>query len=163
MGLALKTGDLTPQQKAFVDWLVNCPKRPKRMEQLAKLKELTGVEYSKSDLIYLRLSPGWRIYTQKTEEELYQRAKRKAVELMPQAMELYGDAMKWVKQKKDYRAAPPLVVPLLDRVIAKHEQNVVPLAVTITLTASQERLLELAAPVVEAEVVEIIEAAKTDE
>ena len=162
MGLALKTGDLSPQLKAFADWLVNCPKRPRRAEQLAMLKDLTGIEYSKSDLVNLRMSPGWQAYVHRSEEELYKRAKRKAVELLPIGMELYGDAMKWVKYKKDYRAAPALVVPLLDRVIQKHEQNVIPVNVTITLAPSQERLLEGALPVIEAEVVEVSEVAKPD-
>ena len=157
MGLALKTGDLSPQLKAFADWLVNCPKRPKRKEQLAMLKELTGTEYSGTDLVYLRQSPGWQAYVHRSEEELYKRAKRKAVELLPIGMDLYGDAMKWVKAKKDYRAAPALVVPLLDRVIEKHEKNIIPVAVTITLAPSQERLLDGALPVVEAEVIAVIE------
>ena len=68
-------------------------------------------------------------------------------------MEVHEMALREVKAKKDYKAAPALTVPLLDRVLPK-KQEAVPQAFSVTITTA--RLDALHAPPTEIEVEAVV-------
>lgn len=154
--------DLTPQVREFATWYAKATGKVGFQSRWTKEKQrlmylrFTGYAISGYELSQLKKHSEFKGYVREIQESMQtqiEAAQQVAARLLPLGMEVHEMALREVKAKKDYKAAPALTVPLLDRVLPK-KQEAVPQAFSVTITTA--RLDALHAPPTEIEVEAVV-------
>jgi hypothetical protein len=155
-------GEVLPQwAKDFCHWLSLHPstRMPKQLEAATAL---AGTAVSYPELRLLKSQKAFRemwFRLRGAYEHEVNTAKEKYAKMAVKAAKIHDEMLDEVREKKDTRAAPPLVVPFLDRVWPKAAEGTTQATqVNITLSASQLAKLDEPEMEVSAEIVPAIPA-----
>ena len=145
---------LSPQQREFARWLARY--RAPIHEQLKKLKELTGYDWSEDARKTLLGNGLFRTYFLAIKEQGERSIRLRVIEIAAKGMELADWAMDRAKANDDYRAVPNLVSPFLERALPRRQDLVTTSqTIIIQITGAQKAVMEASAPVVDAEIISI--------
>jgi hypothetical protein len=154
--------ELEPQVREFATWYAKATGKvgfgarwTKEKQRLMYLR-FTGYAITGYELSQLKKNTEFKGYVREIQESMQtqiEAAQKVAARLLPLGMEVHEMALQEVKSKKDYKAAPALTVPLLDRVMPK-KQETAPQAFSVTITTA--RLDALNAPSTEIEVEAVV-------
>ena len=147
---------LAPWEKDYCHWLA-VQSRPSKERQLEVASALAGTQLYPTELDRLRSRRAFRELWHRLRGEFEQEineAKEKFASLLPKAAEVYERMIDKVDREEDVRAAPALLVPLLDRAWAKREEKA-PVAPSVHIHLSTNQIAGLQAPVMVVEAKEV--------
>lgn len=176
---ALGTDELAPWEEQFARWMAAQTTRVDHEDEETIVRLLVGHDLSRRALRQTKTKIAWKRVYQNARAEVYEeqlkRAKGRAVSMMPKAMGVLGKAVAALDREFDrgfnpdgsvnkdvdllpaIRSTPPLLTPLLDRVIPrKTETSTTATTITVNLTPEQAAGMDAPIRVVTAE--EVIKA-----
>lgn len=159
---------LEPWEERYCKWLALQPK-VNRLQQVEVASVLAGRDVSRQELIQLRLSAPWRACWAEHREvdTALKRAKADLIEVIEKTPRRLEKALALAMDPTDgglpdVRAATPLLVAMVDRILPKKSEGETGLrSLHITLSVEQANGLDASAHVVEAE--ELAEVVSVEE
>ena len=148
-------GTLGPQHREFARWLAAVPKRS-IPDQLAKLQECTGYDWSNEERQTLLGTGPFRTYFLVLREKSIRTARVRVEEVAVKGI----DALDWAIDKAikdgDHRAIPSIVSPALERAMPRRQDMVAQApTIIIQISGAQRAILDSSPPIVDAEILSV--------
>lgn len=157
--LELEGDCLEPWQRDFCHWLSLHP-RSRYPDQLDAASALASTSVTLDELKRMKARKPWREMWFKLRgayEDEINSAKEKYAKMAVKAATIHDEMLDIVRKDKDTRAAPPLLIPLLERAWPKQSDGpTVATQINITLSPAQQLGLESPAFEVTAEEVKVL-------
>lgn len=133
-----------PWQREFARWFARMPRGTAIENQLGKLKELTGYEWTFSQLKFLKSSGLFREYVNVMRERSLAAAKLRIGEIAYEAVEGLAEGIAVTREEKDYATMAKLTGQVLERTMPRRDELVNQrLTINVSLTKEQQALEEL--------------------
>lgn len=154
-------GTLGPQHREFARWLADKP-HVGINEQLEKLKECTGYDWSNDERKVLLGTGPFRTYFLAVREKSLRSARIRIEEVAVKGIEALDWAIDKAIKEGDHRSIPNIVSPALERAMPRRQDlvNTAP-TIIIQISGAQRAIMESVSPIVDAEILSI-EAVEPD-
>lgn len=147
------TRPLKEWEIGFCEWLTSRSAHPSRADQIAKIEELAQRTITPHTLALLKERAAWKEHERLIRVQQAKRVKAKieggferVIDLNNKIVEeMHGMLDDGSPEERDLivKAAPKYIDPVLARVVPVKNENAVPPAITIHLTAQQQKSLEV--------------------
>lgn len=135
-----------PWQKEYAAWYAFHRHTP-NAEKLAKLKELTGWEWTLSRWRILHENTIFRAYVRALRERPLEEAKKKMGELSYKAVVYTEWAMDAAHQEGDYEAMPKITAQVFERTMPRREDLGTPQQTVVVVLTDKQKAIEEAPPI----------------